>query len=75
VLLLGIGPFTLSLWQKLTLAEITFHHSNLRLPVSIERLLVRLIVTPRSTSPSPKCASMRSSHGAQTCLVEALSVW
>jgi len=47
VLLLGVRPCTLSLWQKVTLAEITFHHSNLRLPVSIERLLVRLIVTPR----------------------------
>jgi sterol desaturase/sphingolipid hydroxylase (fatty acid hydroxylase superfamily) len=47
VLLLGIGPRTLSCWQKATLAEIVFHHSNLRLPVRVERHLVRLIVTPR----------------------------
>jgi sterol desaturase/sphingolipid hydroxylase (fatty acid hydroxylase superfamily) len=47
VLLLGIGPRTLSCWQKATLAEIVFHHSNLRLPARVERHLVRLIVTPR----------------------------
>lgn len=47
VLLLGVAPRALALWQKATLAEIVFHHSNLRLPVGAERLLVRLIVTPR----------------------------
>jgi hypothetical protein len=47
VLLLGVGPRVLTLWQRLTLAEITFHHSNLRPPIAIESLLVRLIVMPR----------------------------
>jgi len=45
--LLGISPLALSLWQTVTLMEILFHHSNLRLPVAFERLLCRLIVTPR----------------------------
>ena len=47
IVLLGVAPRALALWQKATLAEIVFHHSNLRLPLSAERLLVRLIVTPR----------------------------
>ena len=44
---LGISPLALALWQTLTLMEIMFHHSNLQLPVKLERLLCRLIVTPR----------------------------
>lgn len=47
VRLLGISPPALSLWQTVTLMEIIFHHANLRLPVAFERLLCRLIVTPR----------------------------
>jgi sterol desaturase/sphingolipid hydroxylase (fatty acid hydroxylase superfamily) len=47
VLLLGISPLGLALWQTLTLMEIMFQHSNLRLPEGIERYLVHLIVTPR----------------------------
>lgn len=47
VLLLGIRPRTLSLWQKLTFAEVMFHHSNLRLPLELERRLCRFVVTPR----------------------------
>jgi sterol desaturase/sphingolipid hydroxylase (fatty acid hydroxylase superfamily) len=47
VALLGISPRALSLWQTLTLVEILFHHSNIRLPIALERRLCRLIVTPR----------------------------
>jgi sterol desaturase/sphingolipid hydroxylase (fatty acid hydroxylase superfamily) len=47
VRLLGISPLGLALWQTLTLMEIMFHHSNLRLPFSLERRLCRVIVTPR----------------------------
>lgn len=47
VRLLGISPRGLALWQTLTLMEIIFHHSNLRLPLPLERRLCRLIVTPR----------------------------
>ncbi|GFO70738.1 sterol desaturase [Geomonas limicola] len=47
VRLLGIAPFPLALWQTLTLMEILFHHSNLRLPLGLERRLCRIIVTPR----------------------------
>jgi sterol desaturase/sphingolipid hydroxylase (fatty acid hydroxylase superfamily) len=45
--LLGISPRALALWQTVTLMEIMFHHSNVRLPLGLERWLCRLIVTPR----------------------------
>jgi sterol desaturase/sphingolipid hydroxylase (fatty acid hydroxylase superfamily) len=47
VLLLGISPLALSAWQTLTLLAILFHHSNVELPVDLERRLSRVIVTPR----------------------------
>jgi len=47
VVLIGVRPGALALWQNLTLLSILFHHSNLRLPIGAERRLNRLIVTPR----------------------------
>ncbi len=47
VLTLGVSPLSLSVWQTATLLEILFHHSNVELPVEVERWLSRLIVTPR----------------------------
>jgi sterol desaturase/sphingolipid hydroxylase (fatty acid hydroxylase superfamily) len=47
ILLIGVSPAALSVWQTATLMEILFHHSNVALPVEVERWLCRLIVTPR----------------------------
>lgn len=47
VLLLGAAPRSLSVWQTATLVAILFHHSNVRLPVALERLLCHLVMTPR----------------------------
>jgi sterol desaturase/sphingolipid hydroxylase (fatty acid hydroxylase superfamily) len=47
VLLIGVSPRALSVWQTALLVSILFHHSNVRLPAALERRLVRLIVTPR----------------------------
>ena len=47
VVLIGASSPALALWQKLTAAEVVFHHSNLRLPARVERWLWRLVVTPR----------------------------
>jgi sterol desaturase/sphingolipid hydroxylase (fatty acid hydroxylase superfamily) len=47
VLLLGVSPRALSVWQTALLVSILFHHSNVRLPIATERWLNRLIVTPR----------------------------
>ena len=47
IAILGIGPQTLQSWQRLTLVEVLFHHSNLRLPIGVERNLSRVVMTPR----------------------------
>jgi sterol desaturase/sphingolipid hydroxylase (fatty acid hydroxylase superfamily) len=47
VLLLGISRRTLSIWNTLLIVEVMFHHSNIALPDRLERLLRKLIVTPR----------------------------
>src|ERR1700722_7567728 len=47
ILAIGTSPLALSIWQTGLLASILFHHSNLELPLDVERRLSRLIVTPR----------------------------
>lgn len=47
MLLIGVDPHALWLWQTILFAAILFHHANVRLPLALERVLVRLIVTPR----------------------------
>jgi len=47
MILIGVDSRTLWLWQTILFASLLFHHSNVRLPLRFERLLVRLIVTPR----------------------------
>ncbi len=47
VLLIGVSPFAFSVWQTLLFLSILFHHSNVRLPIDVERTLSRFIVTPR----------------------------
>jgi sterol desaturase/sphingolipid hydroxylase (fatty acid hydroxylase superfamily) len=47
MILIGIDTRILWLWQTILFASILFHHANVRLPLRVERVLVRLIVTPR----------------------------
>jgi sterol desaturase/sphingolipid hydroxylase (fatty acid hydroxylase superfamily) len=47
VLVIGAGPLSFSVWQTATLMAILFHHSNIELPLSVERWLCRLVMTPR----------------------------
>jgi sterol desaturase/sphingolipid hydroxylase (fatty acid hydroxylase superfamily) len=47
ILVIGADAFSLAVWQAILFASILFHHSNLRLPFSVERVLVRFVVTPR----------------------------
>jgi sterol desaturase/sphingolipid hydroxylase (fatty acid hydroxylase superfamily) len=47
ILVIGTSVFQLWLWQTILFASILFHHSNTRLPLGLERFLVRFIVTPR----------------------------
>ena len=47
VLLIGASPLTLSIWQTGLLMSILFHHSNVQLPIGVERRIGRVLVTPR----------------------------
>jgi sterol desaturase/sphingolipid hydroxylase (fatty acid hydroxylase superfamily) len=47
VLVIGTSPLALSIWQTGLLMSILFHHSNVELPVGVERRLSRVVVTPR----------------------------
>ncbi len=45
--LIGVTPRSLALWQKLALAEIVFHHANLRLPPRWEGAVEKVLMSPR----------------------------
>jgi len=47
VLLLGVDDNTLRAWQQCLLLSVIFHHSNVDLPIDVERRLQAVIVTPR----------------------------
>ena len=45
--LIGISPWAFAVYQLAFQLEVLFHHSNLRLPIHFERLLNKVLVTPR----------------------------
>ena len=47
VLLIGLTPLTFSVWQFWFALCVLFQHSNVRIPITWERRLNRLLVTPR----------------------------
>jgi sterol desaturase/sphingolipid hydroxylase (fatty acid hydroxylase superfamily) len=47
VALIGTSPRALRVWQAWFFLSVLFHHSNVRLPTELERLLARLLTTPR----------------------------
>jgi sterol desaturase/sphingolipid hydroxylase (fatty acid hydroxylase superfamily) len=47
IVIIGVDPHTLTLWQTLTLLSVLFHHSNVRLSPRGERVLGTVLVTPR----------------------------
>src|SRR5688572_1141218 len=47
MIVIGVDPRSLWLWQTILFASILFHHANFRLPFALERVLARLVVTPR----------------------------
>ncbi len=47
IALLGVSPRALRTWQSALFLSVLFHHSNLRLPLALERALSWLLVTPR----------------------------
>jgi sterol desaturase/sphingolipid hydroxylase (fatty acid hydroxylase superfamily) len=47
MIVIGVDPRSLWLWQTILFGSILFHHANFRLPFPLERVLARLVVTPR----------------------------
>ena len=47
IVVIGAEPVAVAVWQTALFVSVLFHHSNTRLPVGLERVLVRLLVTPR----------------------------
>lgn len=47
VAICGASPRALLLWQSFFFVSVVFHHSNIRLPLALERRLVRVLTTPR----------------------------
>ena len=45
--LIGISPWAFAVYQLAFQSEVLFHHSNVRLPIRFERLLSKVLVTPR----------------------------
>jgi len=45
--LVGISAWAFTAYQIAFLSEVLFHHSNWRLPIRLERILSKVIVTPR----------------------------
>jgi sterol desaturase/sphingolipid hydroxylase (fatty acid hydroxylase superfamily) len=44
---IGADPRALAIWQSALFLSVLFHHSNLRLPLMLERALAHVFVTPR----------------------------
>ena len=44
---IGPTPMAVAAWQIFLFFSILFHHSNVRLPVAVERNLARIVMTPR----------------------------
>ena len=47
IALIGVTPLTFAIYELIFQANTLFHHSNVRLPVRVERLLNKILVTPR----------------------------
>lgn len=45
--LIGVSPLTYVIYESVFQGSTIFHHSNMRLPLRVERLLNTLLVTPR----------------------------
>jgi len=71
ILVVGASPGAVSVWQTLLRCSILFHHSNVRLPLSLERLLSYVIMTPRlhSTHHEARIENTNSNWSS------GLSIW
>jgi sterol desaturase/sphingolipid hydroxylase (fatty acid hydroxylase superfamily) len=65
MLVVGADPLTYAIYETAFSAETMLHHSNVRLPLGLERLLNRVIVTPRmhGVHHSAVAAQTNSNYG------------
>ncbi len=47
ILLIGVSPKALKIWQTALFMSVFFHHSNVKLPIEFENRLSKIITTPR----------------------------
>ncbi|MGQ0543266.1 MAG: sterol desaturase family protein, partial [Blastocatellia bacterium] len=47
IIVIGVSPASLRVWQMALLPLVVFHHSNIQLPERVERVLSKFLVTPR----------------------------
>ncbi len=47
IVAIGVSPQALSVWQKLTILSVLFHHSNTKLTGPTERILSWIVATPK----------------------------
>ena len=47
IAVIGVSPLTFAIYELVYQANTLFHHSNVHLPVQVERLLNKILVTPR----------------------------
>lgn len=47
IVLVGVSPLTFAVYELVFQIATLFHHSNVRLPLAAERLLNKVLVTPR----------------------------
>ena len=47
ILLIGVSPAALKIWQTALFLSVFFHHSNLKIPKNFEKKLQKFITTPR----------------------------
>ncbi|MEJ7607363.1 MAG: sterol desaturase family protein [Bryobacteraceae bacterium] len=71
VAVVGASPQAVAIWQTCLFVSILFHHSNVRLPIGLERRLRYAIATPRLHGihhrPEQTCLNSNWSSG--------LSIW
>jgi len=47
IVVIGVSPLTFAIYELVYQANTLFHHSNVHLPLQVERLLNKILVTPR----------------------------
>jgi len=47
IAVIGVSPLTFAIYELVYQANTLFHHSNVHLPLQVERLLNKILVTPR----------------------------